>query len=865
MSLYSRGRSFVRSALVAAGVAALIGGFAPPVLAGLTPLIVAPPAEAGLPELTYPAYYGPLEKARAQVFAGRYRLAVITLATLRPTDDATRIEAPLLRAEALAALGRRDQAIEQLAAPPVADDPRAVVLHARILADQGRFAPAVELLQSAVQRRPDGLVERYELAHTLDRAGDLEAATAAYAWFTEPPHDFRARLAAEDDPTIESAEHVTLAARAIDRWATLTNAYQTDESLHNTLLNAFVRAYDQIDRGYWPARVAAGEYWLSHDNPRKALEELGAAVQANPNDARLNELLGLIALDQFNFASADAAVAALRRVDPNSVRADLLEARTLLASRQPLQAEAPLRRALQRQPRNITALGLLAAANALRLRDEAAGELLRQVDAIDPDDATARFEVAEQLGAMRQYPRAIEMYQQAIARAPWWTAPRNGLGLLYTQSGDEDDARATLDAAHALDPFNLRTTNYLRLLDDLAGYDRLETEHFIIRYNARLDPIIAEPMAEFLERVHAEVTAEYRHEPAVKSIIEIFPTHDAFSVRTTGSPWIGTVGASTGRVIALVSPRRGQATMGAYNWANVLRHEYTHTVTLSATENRIPHWMTEGLAVLEERKPLPWDWVPLLFHAVKNDGLFTLEDLTWGFVRPKKPSDRQLAYAQSYWVCKYVQDTFGHETILRMLAMYRDGKLQEEVFPATTGQSLSQFEQNFFAWTRAQVAGWGYDPASQKKYDALRAKGEDLIKARQYAEAVKVWQEIAQLRPVDALPHQRLAGLFLTREVNSPLQAVEHLKRLHEVEQNDNRYAKRVSRVYRDLKQFAPAVQYAREATMIDPYDLDAQQALLDLLEQSGDADGAARQRVVVEKLTTWHAENRARNNPQGP
>lgn len=856
--------SFLRGGLATAALVAAAAGMAglpTSAAAGLTPLYVTPPAEAGLPELAYPAYYTPLDKARAQVAGGRYRLAILTLAGAK--DESA--EGMLLKAEALAALGQYGPATEIVRSPAVAQDERAAVLQARVLVEQGEFAPAIDRLREALEARPDSLALRYHLAHALELSGDLEAATAAYAWFVEPPQGFVARLADDADAALDSAEHLTLAARAVDRWATLTNAYQTDESLHNTLLNAFVRAYDLLDRAYWPARVAAAEYWLSHDNPRKALEELAVAVEANPNDARINELLGLIALDQFNFASADTAVAALRRVNPAGVTADLLEARTLLGSRQPLSAEAPLRRVLERQPKNVTALGLLAAANALRLRDEAAAELLLQVDEIDPGNATARFEVAEQLGAMRQYPRAIAMYKEAIARAPWWTAPRNGLGLLYTQSGDEDDARATLDAAHALDPFNLRTTNYLRLLDDLATYDRLETEHFIILYNGKLDPIIAEPMAEYLERIHAEVTAEYRHEPAVKSIIEVFPTHDAFSVRTTGSPWIGTVGASTGRVIAMVSPRRGQATMGAFNWANVLRHEYTHTVTLSATENRIPHWMTEGLAVLEERKPLPWDWVPLLYHAVKNDGLFTLEDLTWGFVRPKKPSDRQLAYAQSYWVCKYVQDTFGHDTILQMLAMYRDGKLQEEVFPATTGQSLSQFEENFFAWTRSQVATWGYDAASQKKYDELRGRGEDLIKSKQYAEAVKVWQEIVQLRPVDALPHQRLAGLYLTREVNEPLKAVEHLRRLHDVEQNDNRYAKRVSRVYRDLQQFPDAIAYAREATLIDPYDLDAQQALLDLVDRSGDSAGAAKQRAVVEKLRTWHAENRARNNPQGP
>ena len=52
-------------------------------------------------------------------------------------------------------------------------------------------------------------------------------------------------------------------------------------------------------------------------------------------------------------------------------------------------------------------------------------------------------------------------------RAPWWTAAHNGLGLLYTQSGDEEKAKLTLEQARKLDPFNFATTNYMRLLDDM--------------------------------------------------------------------------------------------------------------------------------------------------------------------------------------------------------------------------------------------------------------------------------------------------------------------------------------------------------------------------------------------------------------
>ena len=54
----------------------------------------------------------------------------------------------------------------------------------------------------------------------------------------------------------------------------------------------------------------------------------------------------------------------------------------------------------------------------------------------------AYMEVAEQLAPMRQYPRAAAMYQIAVHDAPWWSAARNALGLLYTQSGDEAQSPA---------------------------------------------------------------------------------------------------------------------------------------------------------------------------------------------------------------------------------------------------------------------------------------------------------------------------------------------------------------------------------------------------------------------------------------
>ena len=111
-----------------------------------------------------------------------------------------------------------------------------------------------------------------------------------------------------------------------------------------------------------------------------------------------------------------------------------------------------------------------------------------------------------------------------------------------------------------------------------------------------------------------------------------------------------------------VGPRQGAG--GTFNWSRVVRHEFTHTVTLGETDNRIQHWFTEGLAVWEEHAPLQWEWVPMLQDAVSHHTLFPLENLTWAFVRPRQPSDRQLAYAESFWICTYIEQKYGHDAIL---------------------------------------------------------------------------------------------------------------------------------------------------------------------------------------------------------
>jgi tetratricopeptide (TPR) repeat protein len=94
--------------------------------------------------------------------------------------------------------------------------------------------------------------------------------------------------------------------------------------------------------------------------------------------------------------------------------------------------------------------------------------------------------------------------------------------------------------------------------------------------------------------------------------------------------------------------------------------------------------------------------------------------------------------------------------------------------------------------------------------------------------------------------------LYLSKDVNQPDKAVEHLIALQKVDLNDNRYAKKIARVYRDLERWDDAIKYGTQAVYVDPYDADAHDLLATIYEKSGDPEKAAREKHVIEVLEQW-------------
>src|SRR5690606_8977195 len=155
--------------------------------------------------------------------------------------------------------------------------------------------------------------------------------------------------------------------------------------------------------------------------------------------------------------------------------------------------------------------------------------------------------------------------------------------LMYMRLGEEVEGQRLLEESFEIDPFNVRVSNMLKVLEVLSGYATLETEHFIIRFDRGRDEVLARYAADYLESVYPVLCKQFGFEPEGKWLFEFFSRarntsgHGWFSARMVGLPYIGTVGACAGKMVALASPNDMDQ---KYNWARVLKHEFIHVLNL---------------------------------------------------------------------------------------------------------------------------------------------------------------------------------------------------------------------------------------------------------------------------------------------
>ncbi len=752
-------------------------------------------------------------------------------------------------------------------------DPRVPgLLRARVLVLRGELEEALALLDD------DDSIEGLSLrARALALLGRFEEADRVLDQLVE-------RLARE---RIEDADRLAEGVRGLmlrERLGGTRRRASDDDRArrgvradYQTMTMLLGRARDELDRLSWRARLVESELLFDKDNRGEAIQAAVEALSLNPGLSEAWFLLGNHFVDSFDF---DRALLAASRLDElahslgstaPSWRGELIRARERLRQNDPVQAAQILDELLARYPKLRPAIALRAACAVASFDEDEARRWLDRYEELSPGAPEALFAVGVQLSEDRQYEEAARYLRRAHERLRTWAKPVIELGLLEVQSGRDGAARDALLIATRLDPFNVRAENSLKLIDELLTYETIESEHFVVRYKDGIDAVLAREMPPVLERIHARVAGPsgIDHEPARKTVIELMPDHRWFSVRITGMKGVHTMAAATGPVIALEAPREGpNHLVGEYDWARVLQHEYTHTVTLSRTRNRIPHWFTEAAAVYLEDAPRNWDWCVLLSEKFRAGELFDLEEINVRFVRPIEPTDRTLAYAQGHWMYEFIMARFGARAPLELMDRYASGVGEGEAMRSVLGISPERFMEEFLAYAREDLCRWGLlppegypsihelrsaflarDDASEEEVpaeelhrwldaypdhpDVLAALCAPLLDGHAEAlddDGVALLEALARARPVDPAPRRRLVRHFL--DAGQDERAIEHLEWLDAREEHSPAYSVRLARIHAKRKDYDRAHAASERATTIAPYDahlreLGAQMALL--------------------------------------
>ena len=276
------------------------------------------------------------------------------------------------------------------------------------------------------------------------------------------------------------------------------------------------------------------------------------------------------------------------------------------------------------------------------------------------------------------------------------------LGSNLIRLGEEEEGKANLEIGFENDPFNVLTSNMLKVFDTLETYETLESDHFKVHMSENDADILWPYLEPLLEESWDTLTAKYGFEPEGPILIEVFENSEDFAVRSVGLPDIGPlVGICFGKVVTLISPD----TLSA-NWQEIVWHEFMHVITLQMTNNRMPRWLSEGISVWEEREGRPY-WGRSqgldLVRAAREEKLLHVKDLNSGFSGARNNADLGFAYFQSYLVVDYITEEYGFDKLVELIDQYASVKDESVRFDEVFELSLDQFNDGFRGWIDNRV------------------------------------------------------------------------------------------------------------------------------------------------------------------
>ncbi|MBT8444757.1 MAG: hypothetical protein KJO13_08415 [Gammaproteobacteria bacterium] len=304
----------------------------------------------------------------------------------------------------------------------------------------------------------------------------------------------------------------------------------------------------------------------------------------------------------------------------------------------------------------------------------------------------------------RRYREAIDLYQKAVDIEPTLAPAHEQLGINLLRDNQFSRARSHLETAYEVDPFSPSAVNTLRLLDSFDDFDIINDPELpqsgvipiIMRLHEDESAAIAPYAIKLTRDSIQEFTERYGFELREPVVVEMYPDHEDFAVRTAGMPGIGILGATFGYVVAMDSPSSRPTSQ--FQWGTTLWHEMAHVFTLEATGHLVPRWFSEGVSVFEEWRSGPNAGVRIpmaVYNAMQDDRFLPIAELDEGFIRPTYEQQVIVSYMQAGLVCHFIDQQFGVEKLRQLLNAFGEGQLTAAAITAVFDMAPADFDEEF--------------------------------------------------------------------------------------------------------------------------------------------------------------------------
>jgi tetratricopeptide (TPR) repeat protein len=606
-------------------------------------------------------------------------------------------------------------------------------------------------------------------------------------------------------------------------------------------------------------RTRWGDLYADSHQDAEAMELYTEALELEPNNAFAKLGAARVLAGSFDDAAnvfLEPLLSDATTDDGVRVGAWLLVARVALENNNPAEARAAMATAeeiIERRDWPPLELYALRAASDL-LQDASESRWTAMSLEYNPHFGNIYAVPAHFYVITRRYRDAIDLYQKAVDIEPGLAAAHEELGVNLLRDNQMSRARKHLEIAHNVDPFSPIAVNTLRLLDSFENF-RLVTDPLLpqdshavpitLRLHKDESEVIA-PYAITLTRDSIkEFTQRYDFELGEGVVIEMYPDHEDFAVRTAGMPGIGILGATFGYVVAMDSPTARPADQ--FQWGTTLWHEMAHVFTLEASDHLVPRWFSEGVSVFEEWRsgPNPGVRIPMsVYNAMKDDRFLPIAGLDEGFVRPTYEEQVIVSYMQAGLICQFIDQRYGEKKLGELLYAYKDGLQTAAAIETVLEVSTTQFDREFAAFV---VTEHGEILDNLEEWHKTQVEISQLIDTADWQGTIAAANRQLELLPLYTEPDSPYLALRLAEdELGNTAAATAALETFWRNGGYDPASLKELGSRFREDGRTNDAIAVLMSGNLVDPFDQELHGMLGELLLDQGRVDEALQEFTVA-------------------